>query len=686
MSTALPPAGLPETLRTAFGEGLVAGAALGFVETLLVYATGYAPPDEALLIVGFDLVLGALAGAGLGLLGLFRLRVGAGSRQLALLLTPVILFLVRGNVDPNQVDYSWAPLVRWGLSALTTVMLVAVCVGSQQRRSTGLPAPLFATCCVLSQLVLGAAFAVRTIDLVATRGVMLGDPAARVGLSVVTVGVALWLGRRIASGERRLLRRSALVALMFAGLSALLGGALGAHRPVLDSDGLAVAAAAKKPNVLLIVLDTVRRDHVSAYGSARATTPNLDHFASGALLFENAYAAATYSLSSHASLLTGLLPSQHGAHPVPFRGAQAERGRLGNSGHFAVSDHVTTLAEELRDQGYLTAGITANDVFLAEWTGLRRGFSHYACQARRSYRYVPSVRPLLARLGRGAARRFPYHEPWPANTVTDAAETWLAGTQGQPFFLFLNYFDAHDPYLAPPPFDTRFPRVVPGADERTGYLLSQYDGAIGFIDAEVSRLLDWLRERRLLDDTMVIVTADHGEFFGEHALWHHASYLYEEVIQVPLIVKLPHQRQGLRFAPRLGLQEVRGLVQGVLKGTTEPEALLQHLDRGAEPIVIAESWLSARPGGPALPARAVYAGHYKLIQRLGVPSELYDLTADPLERRDLIGSDTPTATALLASINGALPPLQREAAAVGEVRNIDPEARERMRALGYLSP
>jgi arylsulfatase A-like enzyme len=315
------------------------------------------------------------------------------------------------------------------------------------------------------------------------------------------------------------------------------------------------------PPIVLVVMDTVRSDHLSLYGYPRSTSPHLDGMVnSGATLYAHSIASSNFTLATHASIFTGLLPSRHGSYCV----ASQPWG-------FPLSKELPTLPKILREQGYVTIAVVANSAYLTRYYGFFRGFSAYD---------NPQLRHFLKKLDsyslREAVRSF--LRPFFSNNVdalSVGAETinrraWqlvdrIRPTEA-PFFLFLNYMDAHTPFLPPPPFDSRFAgsdprfrwdliyRIIAGLPDQTAmrrqevsrYLIDQYDGAIAYLDSQLESLFDELKRRGLFERSLIIVTSDHGEAFGERNFFGHGITVGQEVLAVPLIIKYPFQE-----APRI---------------------------------------------------------------------------------------------------------------------------------------
>jgi arylsulfatase A-like enzyme len=334
------------------------------------------------------------------------------------------------------------------------------------------------------------------------------------------------------------------------------------------------AGAAAPPNVVLIVLDAVRASSLSCYGYERRTTPRIDAFAAGAVRFASATTVSTWSVPTHASLFTGLSAPQHGA------GTAQRDARTGLPRPAALDDRFVTLAEALSRRGYATAGVSANPL-VAPALGLAQGFRFF--DVRPSPRAItPRYRTLLQRAQGLLPRAFlaePLRSMFPsavrsAEEITDQALAWLGRRpRGQPFLLFLNYMDAHTPFVPRPGFSGRWPgrsrRLptygLPGtADvmagrrsltaEESSHLRALYDDAVSYLDHHVGRLLAALDGEADRDNTWIVVTADHGEQLGEHGRLGHDCVLYPEVMRVPLIVRYP---RGSAEAARHGASEGR---------------------------------------------------------------------------------------------------------------------------------
>lgn len=297
-------------------------------------------------------------------------------------------------------------------------------------------------------------------------------------------------------------------------------------------------AEAGSPNVLLITLDTVRARSLGLYGYNRPTTPNLDEFAQEGVTFDWAISPAPWTLPAHASMLTGRLPND-----------------LSTGFAAALDDTHPVVAEALALKGYENAGFVANHFYLAKGFGIERGFVYYQdfeITWRHLIRSSSLAYSVLKEEGRGRINGgFRGLQRQDAGELNRAFLKWVDDREDsqRPFFAFINYFDAHDPYLPPaewalkfsgkekPQSDWEKETVIP--EEEIRELNDAYDASIAYLDFELGVLFNDLEQRGILDSTLVVITSDHGEQFGEHGLMEHANSLYLPLTHVPLIVRLP---------------------------------------------------------------------------------------------------------------------------------------------------
>jgi arylsulfatase A-like enzyme len=453
------------------------------------------------------------------------------------------------------------------------------------------------------------------------------------------------------------------------------------------SERRAVARLAKPrrntPNVLLIVLDTVRADHLSLHGYNRATSPNLERLAQGGVRFDSARATAPWTLPAHASMFTG-----RWSHEL-FSGAQQP-----------MTATYPTLAEFLHDRGYETAGFVANTYYCNSWFGLDRGFIHYEDHFDGDTVVSPAAILRCSELGKrllgvvGWAMDNPLVRKDAARINRELLE-WLAHRRhDRPFFAFLNYIDAHDPYVVPAGFDRHF-GVKPESPADLAALLNfhqadktkwsardaalihdAYDDCLAALDGRLGRLFNLLRDLKVLDNTLVVVTADHGESLGEHRLYGHAMSLYQPELHVPLIIVGPsgvpkgrvvRETVSLRDLPatvvdRLGFASESPFPGHPLASFWDPAGTRK---RPAVDPVLSETSIGAKPTDPkshvpALrgPMRSLAAGRNVYIRSGKGEEELYDLESDPHETRNLASS--PEARSVLEQFRAGLAPFLRD--------------------------
>ena len=456
-------------------------------------------------------------------------------------------------------------------------------------------------------------------------------------------------------------------------------------KPPRDLDPEQPPPGVSSPNIVLIVMDTVRADHLSVYGYGRRTTPNLERFARQATVYARAYAPSNMTLPTHASVFTGLYGSEHTAH-------YDEGWAVGRP----LPAGVLTIAELLAARGYATASIAANYVYLSDEFGLGQGFQHLDARPPRmpfgaAWNFY--LRSRLAAVA-GKVLRLPRRTHLlsrPAEEISDLAIAYLERVSGKrrPFFLTLNYMDAHAPCIPPPPFDSMFPGRDPAqpvdlADRMTAgissgtlklteaqraHLVSQYDGAIAHSDSQIARVIDALRRGGVLDRTMVVILSDHGEQLGEKGVIGHGYSNYESEVRVPLIVKKPGQTAGEVVGQPVSLLDLWPMISASAPQTYR---------------VIAEAFPLRGEGARMRyrrPGTAKIEAGIKTIVNVGGRIESYDLIADPSETRDLAPSaDSRRMAAEIAAWRRGL----SARPAAQPATPIDPETLRRLRALGYL--
>jgi arylsulfatase A-like enzyme len=462
--------------------------------------------------------------------------------------------------------------------------------------------------------------------------------------------------------------------------------------PLLSAAVLAGCSAAPHPegpapNILLIIMDAARADHFSCYGYHRPTTPNIDRLAAESLRFTQAVSTSSWTLPSHASLFTGLLPFEHGTH------AQ----------HTWLIDRIPTLAELLRMKGYRTAGYTDNP-FIDESKNMTRGFDNFE--------------PLWADSGSTSKRKIKH-----TDRINALARQFIKGdsASGNPFFIFINYMDVHTPYNPPEPYQSTFlgadrnvspqidsvnhePHLVNKkqivlSDSDYEVLRNLYDGSILYLDSKIEELIAYLKDKGLFENTLIIVTSDHGEVFGEYGLFTHGHYVYRPLVHIPLIIHHPGLTgpPAVRHTP-VSLTDVFYTIMRLVG--VEDEAAITGAQRSYlfDKELIRKSCFSelrvSRVGGTLLEsqdrnARSLWTAegmHYLLYNRQD--QECYDLNTDFDEQRSLSPAEV-SGDQVIAAITGYEERLNlftetEEDLRITRESRVSPHQEAAMRALGYV--
>lgn len=401
------------------------------------------------------------------------------------------------------------------------------------------------------------------------------------------------------------------------------------------------AANKDTPNLLLITLDTTRADRLGCYGGAVAT-PNIDRLAGEGAVFERCYAAAPLTLPSHSSIFTGTYPFVHGVR---------------NNGNFRLSAANQTLAETLHEAGYST-GACVGALVLDAVYGLNQGFEHY-----RDTAVVTTECPGEPRVNELRAAE-----------VTESAVKMLRTSLNPPFFLFAHYFDAHDPYDPPPPFN-----------QDAGHL---YEGEIAYVDAQLSPLFDVLREIGQDDNTLIVLTADHGEALGEHGEDTHGYFLYDSTLRVPLIICWPKRiAAGTRVTDSVSGVDIAPTALALLRAAplsraqgADLSSLFASKDTPQMSRLIYSETFATLFALSFAPLRAVRQEGWKLIH--APRDELYEYSRDPAEKTD----QSAAAAQRVKTLDAALRELIESAPTLPESTSSAPDAsaQSQIQALGYV--
>ncbi|TNF82720.1 MAG: tetratricopeptide repeat protein [Acidobacteria bacterium] len=397
-------------------------------------------------------------------------------------------------------------------------------------------------------------------------------------------------------------------------------------------------------NVILVTIDTLRADRLSSYGNPVPLTPNIDAVVGEGIRFANAASTVPFTLPAHSSIMTGTYPPYHGV-----------RENVG----YTLDESIPTLAEWLGNRGFSTGGFVSAFVLDSRW-GIARGFDTYYDDF--------DLDEMKGNLG--SVQR-------DGRETIEAAVQWLDSPPESPFLLWLHLFDPHDPYTPPEPFRSQYPR-------------RPYDAEVAYTDSLIGDFRGALEERGLLDNSLLILTGDHGEGLGQHKEGFHGFFVYDSTVHVPLIIRLP--------AGRLGGRLVEEVVSHVDLLPTILEATGHEIPSGVQgrsllPLVLGEDEPSERSVYteslyPLLhygwsPLRSIRTRTHKFID--APDPELYDLTADREESENVLLKDRRLARELKDRLTELVAEIEREGIDRAGTADLDEETLQQLRALGYVA-
>jgi arylsulfatase A-like enzyme len=433
---------------------------------------------------------------------------------------------------------------------------------------------------------------------------------------------------------------------------------------LLANPRIVSSSSPKEPNIILISIDTLRRDHLGLYGYAREVSPFLDRMAEETAVFDRALAQAPYTVTSHMTMITSLWPRVHQILTHVYQDR--------------LSTKWLTLAQILKARGYMTAGFTAGGQVSAVY-GFDRGMDVYDYQGGISEIIFPK------------------------------AIGWMARTRGNPFFLFLHTYDPHMPYEPPAPYDTIFDPDYKGNISRWteenveitdpelfNRIVELYDGEIRYVDSQLQRVIGFLKDAGLYENTLIIVTSDHGEEFMEHGtMAYHSHTLYNELLLVPLFIRFPGGKWGgRRIQEAVALNDLMPTVLDYLElpfpAYCQGESLLTYLKRKS-PVNPGRKIFSERitkRDDPQVDI-CVQSLSEKYCQNAYLSDEYFDLAGDPGEKSNILESHKMQASELLKEIReyfSSYTELAKLGLEDGGSRRqvMDKETVEKLKALGYI--
>lgn len=412
------------------------------------------------------------------------------------------------------------------------------------------------------------------------------------------------------------------------------------------------------PNLLLIVIDTLRADHLGCYGYERDTSPNIDKFADSGVLFENAYCQMPTTGPSHASLFTSKYPRSHGV--------------LKNG--WILSDTFPTLAQILKEKGYATAAIISSFAMSSKF-GYSRGFDYY----NEDFPEKNSTVSLRSWSGHIVKEGFDQR----ADIATLKATQWIKKNRNKPFFLWVHYYDPHSPYNPPKQYSSKF---MKDATEPIKQGIANYDGEIRFVDEEIQKILDLIEAQQLNSNTLVVIMSDHGEGLWQHGWIEHGKFLYDEQTSVPLIMNFPGVLpEGIRLPSPVQtidiLPTILDLMEVQYRGDFSGNSLVRMIqDPGYElpnPVFLERRRYSNITGSK-------FAIRDADLKYIWAPEEgteeLYNLREDPTELTNIVSQHRQTADKLRDKI---VEWKERERDQSHQ-QYIAEDTRKKLEALGYI--
>jgi len=518
-----------------------------------------------------------------------------------------------------------------------------------------------------------------TVRMLANIGTLIAVIILGVGLYILSVSIL----QRYNTRRLQKVGWTLLVFMLAAFVAVSFTGPYGFDTKAGASAGSDSVAAEGMPNVLWIVMDTVRADGLSCYGYHRNTTPNIDEIADEGILYENAIAQAPWTLPSHASMFTGMFPSKNG---TDFE-------------HSWLDDSFETIAEVLNSHGYQTFEYT-NNTFVGAAYNLTQGFDTYVLRnlglnvpGRNSWPYGLPDFLMISRARQYVENNIILMDDG-AQRTNEVVMRWIANAHERetPFFVFINYMEAHTPYHPPEEYAAPYlgdavsyaqARAVATFIKERSYVYmtgrrdinaeefaidrALYDGEISYLDFRIGELLDYLRDLDILDNTVLIITSDHGENFGEHHLVEHVLSVYDTVLHVPLIIRYPGLAEaGLRVEEQVQLIDIFPTILDIVginwsgEEQLQGQSLVKDVEQPGSQFAIAEYALHYGAFGFlrwygdidvyrwAHRLKTIRTDEFKYIWSSNGQDELYNIREDPGELNNLIEVEPEKAAELKA--------------------------------------
>jgi arylsulfatase A-like enzyme/Tfp pilus assembly protein PilF len=400
-------------------------------------------------------------------------------------------------------------------------------------------------------------------------------------------------------------------------------------------------------NVLLFTLDTTRADHIGCYGYPNVRTPNIDGLAADGFLFKNATAQAPLTLPSHSSIFTGTYPFIHGVR---------------DNGGFYLEPEKVTLAELLKQKGWTTSAFVGAFVLDSRW-GLNQGFDYYYD----NFDFAKYKKISLDSVQREGGE------------VIKAFFDWFKTNGDRRFFSWIHLYDPHTPYEPPEPYKSEY----------SGRPWGLYDGEIAYVDSLIGKVLESLREKGVLDKTIIVIAADHGESLGEHGESSHAFFIYDSTVSVPLILKLPASNlKAKTIDAQVELVDIMPTLLDLLGIAVPNEVqgrslapLLAGSRSETDKMAYSESYYPRYHYGWS-ELKSLRTVRYQYIQ--APRPELYDIVRDPMERTNIYGQNGPQAERFIKEMKRLQERSPVQGAEEKAPRQLDNDTLEKLRALGYV--